>query len=146
MDIFRYFPKPNKTVMIVKTAELLEEACEIFRGTGITNDFQGDRHLGAVIGNQDFKEKYVRKKINNWNKDVEQLSTIAQDEPQLALNACMRCPLNKGPTHIVLWMRWSFVQRTIINVVHLFQVRFVGGIGILNRAKTEEFKLKVPPP
>ena len=145
--------------MIVKTAELLEEAREIFQDTGITIDFQGDRHLGAVIGNQDFKEKYVRKKINNWIKDVEQLSTIAEDEPQLALNAYTKA----------LCMRWCFVQRTISNVGHLFQpledvlrekfipaivgrnvsdqerrflalpVRF-GGIGILNPAETAELE------
>ena len=145
--------------MIVKTAELLEEAREIFRDTGIAIDFQGDRHLGAVIGNQDFKEKYVKKKIDNWIKDVEQLSVIGQDEPQLALNAYTKA----------LCMRWCFVQRTISNVGHLFQpledalrekfipaivgrsvsdkerrllalpVRY-GGIGILNPAETADLE------
>jgi len=112
-----------------------------------------------VIGNQDFKEKYVKKKIDNWIKDVEQLSAIGEDEPQLALNAYTKA----------LCMRWCFVQRTISNVGHLFQpledalrekfipaivgrsvsdkerrflalpVRY-GGIGILNPAETADLE------
>ena len=99
----------------------------------------------------------MKKKVENWVKDVEQLAVIARDEPQLA-----HCAFTKA-----LCMRWCFVQRTISNVSHLFQpleeaiceklipsivgrkvsdverkilalpVRF-GGIGILNPVETAD--------
>ena len=86
-------------------------AKEVFAGTEICIDVEGERHLGAVIGNQSFKEKYVEKKVLNWVRDTEQLADIAVNEPQLALSA-----FNKA-----LCMRWSFVQRTISGIGHLFQ-------------------------
>ena len=117
--------------------------------------------MGAVIGSSDFKERYVKKKIDNWIKDVEQLSDVAKDEPQLAL-----CAFSKA-----LCMRWCFMQRTISHMSHLFQpfedvlrerlipaivgrkvsdlerrilalpVRF-GGLGILNPVDTADIEFE----
>ena len=158
---FGYFPKPSKTILIVKTPELLEHAREVFGESGIAIVLEGERHLGAVIGTNEFKESYVRNKIDNWVKDVEQLSTIAQNEPQIALSAYTKA----------LCMRWSFTQRTISNISHLFQpleaslseklipaivgrkvsdierrilalpVRF-GGLGILNPMETADIEFE----
>ena len=108
---YGYFPKPSKTIMIVKDMEKLELAQQIFGDSGITIGIEGERHLGAVIGSADFKEKYVKKKIKNWIADVEQLSSIGKDEPQVALSAFTKA----------LCMRWSFVQRTISDISNLFQ-------------------------
>ena len=99
------------------------------------------------------------RKVDNWIKDVEQLSDIAKEEPQLAL-----CAFTKA-----LCMRWCFLQRTIANISHLFQpledvlrekfipaivgrkvsdlerrilalpVRF-GGIGLLNPIETADLE------
>ena len=63
----------------------------------------GERHLGAAIGSKEFRERYVSTKVAKWVKDVEELSTIATDEPQAALSA-----FTKALCH-----RWTFVQRTI---------------------------------
>ena len=156
---YGYFPKPCKTIMIVKNEALLQEANEVFGNTEIKIDVDGERHLGAVIGSLNFKEKYVKKKIDNWILDIEQLADIAQDEPQAALSAFTKA----------LCMRWSFVQRTISNIRHLFEpleesirekllpaivgrkvsdierkilglpVRF-GGIGILNPVETADIE------
>ena len=92
--------------MIVKNLELKEHAQAIFGDTEITIELQGERHLGAVIGSPEFKERYVKKKIDSWITDVEQLSAIAKDEPQVALSAFTKA----------LCMRWSFVQRTISQI------------------------------
>ena len=159
---FGYYPKPCKTVLIVKNPEDLELAREIFKDTGITIDTEGERHLGAVIGDQNFKEKYVKKKIDNWIRDVEQLTEIATEEPQLAHSAFTKA----------LCMRWCFVQRTISGIEHLFQpledvireklitaivgrrvsdkerrmlalpVRF-GGLGILNPVSTAQVEYEI---
>ena len=53
----------------------------------------------------------MKKKVDKWILDVEQLSSIAKEEPQIALSAFTKA----------LCMRWCFVQRTISNVEHLFQ-------------------------
>ena len=70
----------------------------------------GERHLGAAIGSKEFRESYVSTKVAKWVKDVEELSTIATDEPQAALSA-----FTKALCH-----RWTFVQRTIPDTKHLF--------------------------
>ena len=80
-------------------------AQEIFKDTGITIDVEGEKHLGAVIGSQAFKEKYVKKKVENWIRNVEQLAAIAKDEPHLAHNAFTKA----------LCMRWCFLQRRTIS-------------------------------
>ena len=108
---YGYHPKPSKTVLIVKNLELKEQAKAIFGQTGISIDTSGERHLGAVIGTESFKELYVKKKIDQWVDDVNQLSLIAQDEPQIALSAYTKA----------LCMRWCFVQRTISGIGHLFE-------------------------
>ena len=84
---YGYFPNPSKTILIVKDPQKLHYAKEIFEETGITIDTDGERHLGAVIGSPSFREKYVRKKVVKWVLDIEQLTSIAKDEPQLALSA-----------------------------------------------------------
>ena len=156
---YGYQPKPSKTILIVKDPENLELARKTFDKTGITIELRGERHLGAVVGNAEFKEMYVRKKVNTWIQDVDQLAAIAKDEPQIAL-----CAYTKA-----LCMRWCFVQRTISDVSHIFQpledsirenllpaiigrkisdmerrilalpVRF-GGIGVLNPVETSNIE------
>ena len=100
---FGYFPKPSKTLLIVKDASLLVQAREIFSNTGIKISSDGERHLGDVVGSSEYRDEYINSKIEKWIKDIEQLSYIAKDEPQLALSA-----FNKA-----LSMRWCFIQRTI---------------------------------
>ena len=156
---YGYYPKPEKTILIVKNPQQLQLAEEVFGDTDITIDVNGERHLGAAIGSSEFKEKYVKKKIDNWIKDVEQLSDIAKDEPQLAFSSFTKA----------ICMRWCFIQRTVAHISHYFQpledvireklipaivgrkvsdlerrilalpVRF-GGIGILNPVDTADIE------
>lgn len=100
---FGYFPKPSKTILIVKNPEDLLRAEGIFRGTGVKITTSGERHLGAVIGSHEFRREYVSDKIRKWTKDVEQLAEVAKDEPQLAYSAYTKA----------LSMRWCFLQRTV---------------------------------
>ena len=108
---FGYYPKPSKTFLIVKDASSIEKAKEVFGNTGITITTEGERHLGAAIGSEEFRTQYIENKVNNWIKDVEQLSKIAVDEPQLALSAFTKA----------LCMRWSHLQRTIPGISHFFE-------------------------
>ena len=53
-----YFAKAEKSWLIVKP-EYLEHATEMFAGSGLKITTNGRRHLGAVIGSDDFKSSYV---------------------------------------------------------------------------------------
>ena len=108
---YGYHPKASKTVLIVKDPDMLEYANEIFVDTGVTIDIEGERHLGAVIGSESYKAEYITKKVEKWIQDIEQLTEIGKDEPQLALTGYTKA----------LCMRWSFVQRTISGVKDHFQ-------------------------
>ena len=107
---YGYFPLATKTILIVKE-EHKEKAMKIFDKTGVSITTEGERHMGAVIGSNDFKLLYVQNKVAKWIKDVETLSEIARDEPQLAYSS-----FTKAVCH-----RWTYVQRTIPNIADLFE-------------------------
>ncbi len=90
---FGYHPKPEKTVLVVKKQHL-SEATRLFQNSGVQLTTEGHRHLGAVIGTDDFKQKYVNEKICKWVDDLKQLSEIAVEEPQIAYAA-----FTKGISH-----------------------------------------------
>ena len=43
--------------------------------------------IGAALGSDNVKTEYVRNKVEKWMKDVEELASIAKEEPQAALSA-----------------------------------------------------------
>ena len=108
---YGYLPNAGKTILIVKSPELLERAQEVFAGQGIQITAEGSRHLGSALGTDDFKESYVTEKVRKWVSDVQQLSEIAKEEPQAVL-----CAFNTGVS-----LRWRFLQRTTSNIGHLFE-------------------------
>ena len=107
---FGYFPKPSKTVLILKDPESYDLAVELFGDTEIEISRTGERHLGAVIGSTTFRSDYVTKKVSKWIEDVNDLSKIAKEEPQVAYSAYTKA----------LCMRWGFLQRTIPNTKEFF--------------------------
>ena len=108
--MYGYFPKPDKTTLILKSPELLQQAEALFSGTGIKVRCDGHRYLGAAIGSDSFKSSYVEDKVKNWVKDVKQLAEYSVEEPQVGLSA-----FTKGLCH-----RWAFIQRTIPGISSLF--------------------------
>ena len=107
---YGYYPLATKTVLIVKEEHALH-AREIFQGTGVTITTEGERHMGAVIGSEHFKRKYIEDKVTKWVQDVITLANIAQDEPQAAYSS-----FTKAISH-----RWTYVQRTVPNISELFE-------------------------
>ena len=71
-----YFPKAVKTILNLKDKSLLPAAKFLFGDTGIAITCDGERHLGAVIGGKEARELYVKKKVEKWVKDLEELSEI----------------------------------------------------------------------
>ena len=88
----------------------MDQALALFDGSGVKIK-TGHRYLGAAIGSSEFKTAYVSKKIEKWVQDVDELSTLAVEEPQIALSA-----YTKGICH-----RWTFIQRTLDGISPLFQ-------------------------
>ena len=60
---FGYFPEGSKSRLIVKEKEV-QKAQSVFKDTNIKITTEGQRHLGAVIGSETFKPKYVQEKID----------------------------------------------------------------------------------
>jgi hypothetical protein len=107
---YGYFPLPLKTVLIVKE-EHISTAQEVFQDTDVTISSTGDRHMGAWVGSEDHKERYVSDKVSEWVKDVEELARIGKDEPQAAYSCFTKA----------VSQRWTYVQRTIPDIGHLFE-------------------------
>ena len=106
---YGYFPLASKTILIVKES-YKEKALEVFDGTGVTITTEGERHMGAVIGSDQFKKLYVENKILKWIEDIKTLAEIAKDEPQAVYSN-----YTKAISH-----RWTYIQRTIPNIADLF--------------------------
>ncbi len=82
----------------------------MFQGSGLEIVSDGRRHLGAVIGSEQFRTTYVTEKVSKWVEDITELSKIAAEDPQAVLSA-----YTKGICH-----RWTFIQRTIADTGNLF--------------------------
>ena len=67
---YGYYPKPSKTHIIAKSQEIKERVEELFGSEGIQVTVDGQRHIGAVIGSENFKEEFVMKKVKNWTEDI----------------------------------------------------------------------------
>ena len=81
----------------------MEEAKTSFEGTGIQISKDGERHLGAVIGNKAFKEQYCKKIVKKWSEELTLLTRIAVTNPQAAYTCYI-----SGYQH-----RFSYYLRTI---------------------------------
>ena len=84
---YGYFPNAPKCWIILKSPELRELAEELFGADGVNITTEGKRHIGAALGSEEFKEEFVKEKVQKWTADVHELSAIAKEEPQAALSA-----------------------------------------------------------
>ena len=48
----------------MKDAKFLDEANRLFKHMGMKITLTGERHLGAVIGSQENRDKYVKEKVD----------------------------------------------------------------------------------
>ena len=63
---FGYLVNQRKSWLILKNVSKFENAKEIFSNSPINLSTSGQRHLSAVIGDLDFREKYVKEKVEIW--------------------------------------------------------------------------------
>ena len=62
---YGYYPKPSKSFLIVKQHCKEYAAERIFAGSNINITTEGARHLGAVLGDFNFRKEYLRNKIQS---------------------------------------------------------------------------------
>ena len=65
-------------------SQYVETANVVLRNTKVNVTSEGMRHLGTVIGNHLYKEKYVSELVTNLNNQLQLLSKIAETGPQSA--------------------------------------------------------------
>ena len=77
---YGYLVNGSKSWLIVKSDVLADEAKRMF-GDEVNITTEGQRHLGAVIGSQEFTDQYCREKVFGWKGELEALSERAIQEP-----------------------------------------------------------------
>ena len=77
---FEYYVNESKSWLIIKNTNHLDHAQNIFKDTGIKITCEGKRHLGAVIGSEDFKSEYVCEKITNWTREIINLTEYSKTQ------------------------------------------------------------------
>ena len=55
----------------------MQKAQSVFKDTNIKITIKGQRYLGAVVGTETFKEKYVQEKMDQFIKELRVLYKIA---------------------------------------------------------------------
>ena len=80
---YGYLVNGSKSWLIIKSDALADEAKRVF-GDEVNVTTEGQRHLGVVIGSQEFKDQYCQEKILRWKGELEALSEIARSQPHAA--------------------------------------------------------------
>ena len=98
---YGYYANEKKTFLLVKEKSY-ERACECFQGTGVKIRTDGITLLGSPIGSDSFVHEQIKSKVDDWIRDLELLSEIAEIQPQVAF-----CAFVHG-----LYSRWTYFFRT----------------------------------
>ena len=97
-----YYPNARKSCLIVKE-QYYEQAKEIFKDDNIMITTEGHRHLGAIIGTDEFKNSYIGKMVKDWIDEIQYLPEIAKTYPHSAYSAFVHGLQN----------RYTYTMRTI---------------------------------
>ena len=84
---FGYYPNASKTHLVVVKPELVNKAKRMFKNTDVQISTNGQRHLGAAMGTQEFIETYGAQKIAKWVNEIESLTAIARTHPHAPYTA-----------------------------------------------------------
>ena len=77
------------------------------KDSGIEINCEGTRHLGAAVGNPEFKQSYVKQKIDNWILAVKKLAGIAATQPHAAFSTFTQC----------LQGQWTFLSPCLTSLI-----------------------------
>ena len=106
---YGYFPKPEKSVIVVHP-NYLHDAAIIFDDLGI-KVVTGHRFLGGFIGSEVDSKDWLGSKVDSWVDAVVKLSSAAILEPQAAYVALSKSVQNE----------WLFIQRVLSSSQDAFE-------------------------
>ena len=98
---FGYYPNAGKTWLVTKE-EHLQVAQELFATHRINVTTRGHQYLGSAIGDENFLDAFLQRKVQKWVSQIHTLSQIAVIEPHAAY-----CGFTHG-----LKSTWSYLMRT----------------------------------
>ena len=75
-----YYQEATKSWLVVKKTSL-EKAMQIFAHTDIQITTEGRKHLGAIVGTEEYRDLFIDEKITGWIDEICTLSKIAQHAP-----------------------------------------------------------------
>ena len=78
---YGYHVNEKKSWLILKNENDRNKAKSICSDLSIKITTEGQRHLGAALGSESFKEAYVNEKVAEWHKELEHLSIIDKSQP-----------------------------------------------------------------
>ena len=105
---YGYYPNAVKSLLIVKLGKE-NLASYLFMGTNIKITSTSACHLGATVGSEEFKEEYVKMKVEEMTMELKKLSKIGVTEPHAAYAA-----FTHGWKH-----KWNYLSRTIADIGEL---------------------------
>ena len=105
-----YYPNAKKCWLVVKP-EKLDDAKDVFAGTGISITTEGRKHLGAALGQRFYLEDYLGGKVKEWVNEVTALAEFATTQPQASYADFM----------FGLRLRWTYFMRTLPDIEELLE-------------------------
>ena len=103
---YGYVVKPSKSWLILKHPESLQAAETLFADTSIQITTEGKRHLGAAIGTTQFKNYFIKDKVDEWCKRLTKLANFAKTHPHAAYSGYIL-----GEQH-----KYTYFLRTLPNI------------------------------
>jgi hypothetical protein len=89
---YGYHANASKTWLVVKEKHL-QNAIQMFAGSGVKITAAGKKHLGAAIGSAEYKSEFVTLLVEEWTKQIIALAQVAESEPHAAYAAFIRVKL-----------------------------------------------------
>ena len=80
---FGYLPNAKKSTLLVRR-ELVEDARQLFDGTGVSVTTDGLKYLGSPIGSDEYIGKYARYSEAQWSANVKACADVAESQPHAA--------------------------------------------------------------
>lgn len=100
-EMFGYLVNGSKSWLIVKLEALADEAKRVF-GDEVNKTTEGQRHLGALIVSQGYKDQYFEEKVPVWKEEIGQLPEIAESEPHMCTLPSQKGTSQSSPTSCAL--------------------------------------------
>ena len=97
---YGYLPNAKKSTLLVRR-ELVEEARQLFDGTGVSVTTDGLRYLGSPIGSDEYTGKYARSSEAQWSANVKACADVAESQPHAAYHVFVSA----------LQRQWSYALR-----------------------------------